>query len=166
MTATVSESSLGPEWAQTKPNETPPSRPTHFPKAPSSLGWISTCRRGGDTNIPFVTIPSSAAAAAAAAKSPEFTSRLCTSLVGLLYHIIGCYPSLFSAHFLLQERFLWNIFGFYCDPWQRKIPWRRKRQPTPVFLSGESRGQRSLAGYSLWGHRVRHDWATFTFGTC
>ena len=30
----------------------------------------------------------------------------------------------------------------------RKIPWRRKWQPTPVFLSGESHGQRSLAGYS------------------
>ena len=40
-------------------------------------------------------------------------------------------------------------YGF--DPWIRKIPWRRKWQPTPVFLSGESHGQRSLAGYSPWG---------------
>ena len=32
-----------------------------------------------------------------------------------------------------------------------KIPWRRKWQPTPVFLPGESHGQRSLAGYSPWG---------------
>ena len=31
-----------------------------------------------------------------------------------------------------------------------KIPWRRERQPTPVFLPGGSHGQRSLAGYSLW----------------
>ena len=31
------------------------------------------------------------------------------------------------------------------------VPWRRKQQPTPVFLPGESRGQRSLAGYSPWG---------------
>ena len=29
-----------------------------------------------------------------------------------------------------------------------KIPWRRKWQPTPVFLPGESHGERSLAGYS------------------
>ena len=44
------------------------------------------------------------------------------------------------------------------DPWVRKVPWRRKRQPTSVFLPGESHGQRSLAGYSPWGHqRVRHD---------
>jgi len=44
------------------------------------------------------------------------------------------------------------------DPWVRKIPWRRKWQPTPVFLPGESHGQRSLVGYSPRGHkRVRHD---------
>ena len=36
------------------------------------------------------------------------------------------------------------------DPWVRKIPWRKKWQPTPVFLPGESHGQRSLAGYSPW----------------
>ena len=32
--------------------------------------------------------------------------------------------------------------------WVRKIPWRKAQQPTPVFLPGESYGQRSLAGYS------------------
>ena len=35
--------------------------------------------------------------------------------------------------------------------WVRNIPWRRVWQPTPVFLPGESRGQRSLAGCSPWG---------------
>ena len=30
-------------------------------------------------------------------------------------------------------------------------PWRREWQPTPVFLPGESHGQRSLVGYSPWG---------------
>ena len=34
------------------------------------------------------------------------------------------------------------------DPWIRKIPWRRKWQPTPVFLPGKSHGRRSLEGYS------------------
>ena len=34
-----------------------------------------------------------------------------------------------------------------------KVPWRRKWQPTPVFLPRESRGQRSLAGYSPWGRK-------------
>ena len=31
--------------------------------------------------------------------------------------------------------------------------WVRAWQPTPVFLPGESQGQRSLAGYSPWGHK-------------
>ena len=38
------------------------------------------------------------------------------------------------------------------DPWVRKITWRRKCQPTPVFLPRELHGWRSLAGYNLWGH--------------
>ena len=47
------------------------------------------------------------------------------------------------------------------EPWVRKIPWRRKWQPTPVFLPGKSHGEKSLVGYSPCGHkRVRHDLAT------
>ena len=36
--------------------------------------------------------------------------------------------------------------------WVGKILWRREWQPIPVLLPGESHGQRSLAGYHLWGH--------------
>ena len=36
------------------------------------------------------------------------------------------------------------------DLWVGKIPWRKKWQPTLVFLPGESHGQRSLTGYSPW----------------
>ena len=39
------------------------------------------------------------------------------------------------------------------DSWVRKIPWRRKWQPTSVFLPGKSRGQRSLADDSPWDHK-------------
>ena len=39
------------------------------------------------------------------------------------------------------------------DPWVGKIPWRRKWQPTPGLLPGQSHGQRSLVGYSPWGHK-------------
>ena len=39
------------------------------------------------------------------------------------------------------------------SPWVRKIPWRREWQPTPVVLPGEIHGQRSLVGYSPWGHK-------------
>ena len=38
----------------------------------------------------------------------------------------------------------------WFNPWVGKIPWRREWQPTPVFLPGESHGQRSLVGYSPW----------------
>ena len=38
-------------------------------------------------------------------------------------------------------------------PWIVNTPWRREWQPTPVFLPGESLGQRSLAGYSPRGHK-------------
>ena len=42
------------------------------------------------------------------------------------------------------------------NPWSRKISWRRAWQPTPVFLPGESHGQRSLEGYSPRGHTESH----------
>ena len=39
------------------------------------------------------------------------------------------------------------------DPWVGKMPWGRAWQPTPVFLPGESHGQRSLEGYGSQGHK-------------
>ena len=39
------------------------------------------------------------------------------------------------------------------NSWVRKIPWRRKERLTPVFLPGKFHGQRSLGGYSPWGHK-------------
>ena len=76
--------------------------------------------------------------------------------------------------FLLKFKFLnlrkWKHAVFFClprqlsgkestcqcrrcgfSPWVGKIPWLRKWQPTPVFLSGESHGWRGLVGYSPWG---------------
>ena len=41
--------------------------------------------------------------------------------------------------------------------WVGKILWRRKWLPTPIVLSGDSYGQRSLAGYSPWSHK---EWDT------
>ena len=41
----------------------------------------------------------------------------------------------------------------WFDPWVGKIPWRREWLPTPVFLSGESHRQRSLAGYNPRGRK-------------
>ena len=44
------------------------------------------------------------------------------------------------------------------DPWVRKIPWRRARQPTAVFLPGESHGQRSLEGYTVHSITKSQTW--------
>ena len=47
------------------------------------------------------------------------------------------------------------------DSWVRKILWRRKWQPTSVFLLGESQEQKSLTGYIVHGvSRVEHDLST------
>ena len=39
------------------------------------------------------------------------------------------------------------------DPWVRKIPWRRAKQPNLVFFAGGSHGKRNLVGYSPQGHK-------------
>ena len=39
------------------------------------------------------------------------------------------------------------------SPWVEKIPWSRKWPPTPIFLPGKFHGQKSLVGYSPWGHK-------------
>ena len=51
------------------------------------------------------------------------------------------------------------------DPWVGKIPWRRKWQPTPVLLPGDSNGQRSLVGYSPWSSKESDttEWLHFHF---
>ena len=48
--------------------------------------------------------------------------------------------------------------------WVRTISWRRKWQPTPVFLPEEFHGQRSLAGYSPRGHKESDtEWLTLAY---
>ena len=94
-------------------------------------------------------------------------------------HQIHCFvslslTSLIFLYYLAPSQRLWtlHLLFFHCcpggtsgkepacqyrrlrcefDPWFRKIPWRRKWQPTPVTLPGESHGQRSRVGYSPWG---------------
>ena len=47
------------------------------------------------------------------------------------------------------------------NPWLRKMPWRRKWQPTQLFLLRKFHGQRSLMGCSSWGcKRIGHNWVT------
>ena len=57
--------------------------------------------------------------------------------------LVWAHPRLVVKKCLPSRRLRFN-------PWVRKVPWRRKWQPTPVFLPGRSHGQKSLRGYSSW----------------
>ena len=50
----------------------------------------------------------------------------------------------------------WNEGDLGSIPGSGRFPWRRKWQPTPVLLPGESHGGRSLVGYSPWGCKESH----------
>ena len=61
----------------------------------------------------------------------------------------------FSKHIILCSHSCDKESACQCkrrgfDPWVRKLPWRRKWQPPPIFLPGKSHGWRSLVGYSPW----------------
>ena len=65
----------------------------------------------------------------------------------------------FSAAPAVKNLPAWRTHGF--DSWVREILWRRKWQPTSVFLPGRSHAQRSLVGYSPWSHkRIGYNLAT------
>ena len=64
------------------------------------------------------------------------------------------YPTILGLLWWLRQYIIhlqWETPGFY--PLGGKIPWGRAWQPTTLFLPGEFHGQRSLVGYSPWGHK-------------
>ena len=86
-------------------------------------------------------------------------------------HVTGKPGKMCFVLIFLNCIFHWRVtalqycVGFCCiSEWislrYTYVPWRRKWQPTPVFLPGESHGQRTLAGYSLWDGRVGPDLRT------
>ena len=72
---------------------------------------------------------------------------LISAVFKIVYIVLG-FP---RWHGDKEPAFQCRRLGF--DPWVRKIPCRKKWQPTPVFLPGESHTQRSLVVYSPWGCR-------------
>ena len=52
------------------------------------------------------------------------------------------------------------------ETWVRKTPWRKKWQPTLVFLPGKSHGKRSLAGYSPWGRKESYTTQRLNNNSC
>ena len=82
---------------------------------------------------------------------PRVSSFLCTQEKGFEFF---CVSSPDISVLDVTTLILWNGKKSTCqcrrhgfNPWVRKMPWRRKWQPTPVFLPGKSHGQRSLTGY-------------------
>ena len=76
---------------------------------------------------------------------------------GHTYTMILCIKQIGLPRWLSSEDLACQCRRHRFDSWvrkifPRKICWRRKWQPTPVFLPGKH-GQRSLAGYSPWGHK-------------
>ena len=103
--------------------------------------------------------------------SPSLSPSFLSFLAAIIYNVKG---NIFNLFFSIYSDSLCKSLPFVAqsvriclqckrpgfDPWVKKIPWRRKWQPTPVSLQkflGESHGQRSLVNYSSWGHkRVGH----------
>ena len=114
-----------------------------------AVGWDTA-----SAGTPFTCLPSSCPWA------------LCFLSPGLFPPFIGASPPQLPGKVCQEDKFsaasqTWRLPRWHSgfDPWVGKMPWRRKWQPTPVFLPGEFHGQKSLVDYSPWGHRIRHDWA-------
>ena len=76
------------------------------------------------------------------------------SFVFLTFYFVLGYSQLGFPWWLSSKESAYDAEDAECprfDPWIGKIPWRGKWQPTPVFLSGKSHGQRSLAGLQFMG---------------
>ena len=77
-------------------------------------------------------------------RRPETTEALLVVEVVMVGALLGCSEVVLGVkNPPANAGRCWRL-GF--DPWVRKIPWRRAWQPIPVFLPGESHGQRSLVG--------------------
>ena len=75
----------------------------------------------------------------------------------MLFQLLGCgllYPKDSGLpQWLSSKEYVCQYRSHVFDPWVKKIPWRRKWQPISVFSPGKFHGQRSLVGYSPWGHK-------------
>ena len=79
-------------------------------------------------------------------------------IINKRYHIPRAPHVAQWSRICLPKQETWEMW-IWPSGWEEKAPWSRNCQLTPVLLPGKSHGQRTLAGYSPWGHRVGHNWA-------
>ena len=77
------------------------------------------------------------------------TGRVCVRGHVCTFHAYLVPPSVASLVAQMVKR-LPAMRKTEFDPWVRKIPWKRKWQPTPVLLPGKFHGRGSRVGYSPW----------------
>ena len=77
------------------------------------------------------------------------TLQVCTAYVYSVFCFLPIFGTSGSASTCQCSRLKRHGFNFCMG----KVPWRRKWQPTPVFLPGKSHGRRRLMGYSPWGRK-------------
>ena len=87
------------------------------------LSWLQTCLEESPVAFPF----------SRGSSQPRDLTQ------------VSCIAGGFFTNWAMTEQ------GF--NPWVRKIPWRRKWQPTPGLLPGKFHGWRNLVGYSPEGHK-------------
>ena len=91
------------------------------------------------------------------------TSKYCYSSTNriYLYSTIYFFPYTFKSLVAQTVKNAPAMQEIRIRHWVRKIPWKRKWQPILVILPGKSHGQRSLQGYSPWGHKKsdKTEWA-------
>ena len=134
------------------------------------------CRDGGPTPTLSVSTPADTLSRPASYRGcpglyffPELTHYGCLSLLITTRLTLGEETALlFICHlkntenpkndtllglpwWLSSEEFACQCRRHRFDPWVATILWSRKWQPTPVFLPGESHGERSLVGYIVYG---------------
>ena len=68
------------------------------------------------------------------------------------WNLLHVWPCLFEWIYSFRSRIFLQCGRPRFHPWVGKTPGRREWLPTPVFLPGEFHGQRTLVGFSLWGH--------------
>ena len=88
-----------------------------------------------------------------------YTTLYLLILLTTQWHKSYSHLMIFSVNVAQRWRICLRCKRRGLDPWVGKIPWKKKWRPMPVFLLGESNGQRSVVGYCPQDHKGgRHDW--------